>query len=144
MTRDQKVYRFTYWLACSILAVTFLSSYHKILYPADFALAVYRFHLLPDFMVNLVSLYFQWLEMVCAVCLLCIPKYRVAALWISLVLFILFTGGIAINLIRGTAFGCGCFSASPEARPMDGISVLRNAVLMLLILLAMVSSRRSR
>jgi putative oxidoreductase len=143
MTGDQKVYRFAYWLACFILAATFLSGYHKILYPADFALSVYRFHLLPDALVNVASLYFQWLEVVCGLCLLFVPKFRVAALWISLVLLIIFTGAIGINLIQGTAFSCGCFSNAPDAQPMDWMSLARNAVLISLVALALLGFKRS-
>lgn len=144
MTRDQKTYRLAYWLACFTIAATFLSAYHKLLYPADFALAVYRFHLLPGFAVNLAALWMPWLELVCAFCLLFVPKFRVAALWIALVLLILFTGGIAVNLIRGSAFSCGCFSSSPAAKPMDWLSVWRNIALTLLVLLALVALRKSR
>ena len=143
MTRDQKIYRLTYWIASFIIAAAFLSGYHKIPYPADFALSVYRFHLLPDFLVNAASLYFQWLEMACVICLLFIPKYRVAALWVSLVLLTLFTGGLAINLLRGSAFSCGCFGNSPLAKPMDWLSVARNVGLILLALLALAGRRRS-
>jgi hypothetical protein len=143
MTQDQKTYRLAYWIASCIIAATFLSGYHKVLYPADFALAVYRFHVLPGFMVNAASLYIQWLEIACAVCLLFIPKYRVAALWLALAMLALFTASIAINLVRGTVFGCGCFSHDPAARPMDGLSVARNIALMLLALLALHGRRKS-
>ncbi|MEA2069071.1 MAG: MauE/DoxX family redox-associated membrane protein [Verrucomicrobiota bacterium] len=143
MTRDRKTYRLAHWLASFILAAVLLSGCHKILYPADFALAVYRFHLLPGFLVNAGSLYFQWLEMACAVCLLFIPKYRVAALWIVLVLLAIFTGGIAINLLRGSVFSCGCFSNSPIARPMDWLNVARNIALMALVGLALHGWRKS-
>ncbi|MDF7823128.1 MauE/DoxX family redox-associated membrane protein [Pontiellaceae bacterium B12227] len=144
MTRDQKIYRVAYWMACFIFASILLSGYHKILYPADFALSVYRFHLLPDGLVNISSLYFQWLEMVCGFCLLFVPKFRMAALWITLILLLVFTGAIGINLMRGTAFSCGCFSNAPDALPMSGTSIVRNAVLVLLAVLAMVSARKSR
>lgn len=143
MTRDQKIYRLAYWVASLILAATFLSAYHKILHPADFALSVYRFHLLPDVLVNISALYFQWLEIVCGICLLAVPKFRVAALWIALVLLVFFTGGIAINLLRGSAFSCGCFSSSPTADPMSWVSVARNAVLILLVLLALFGNRKA-
>jgi hypothetical protein len=144
MTTDQKIYRFAYGLACLIIAATLLSGYHKLLYPADFALAVYRFHLLPDGLVNSSAIYFQWLEVVCGICLLFVPKFRVAALWIALVLLIVFTGAIGISLIRGTAFSCGCFSNAPDAPPMDWMSVARNAALMALVGLALFGFKRSR
>jgi putative oxidoreductase len=142
MTRDQKTYRLAYWIASFIIGLVLLSGYHKILHPADFALAVYRFHLLPDVLVNMASLYFQWLEVACAACLLFIPKYRVAALWIALVLLVLFTGGIAINLLRGSSFSCGCFSNSPIARPMDWLNVARNIALMALAGLALLAREK--
>ena len=143
MTRDQKIYRVAYWIACFILAATFLSGYHKILYPADFALSVYRFHLLPDGLVNISAIYFQGLEMVCGLCLLFVPKFRIAALWIALILLIVFTGAIGISLIRGTAFSCGCFSNAPDAQPMDGMSLVRNAALIFLTALALFGFKRS-
>ncbi len=142
MTRDQKIYRLAYWIASFIIAAVFLSGYHKIIYPTDFALTVYRFHLLPDLLVNIASLYIAWLEVGCAVCLFLIPKYRVAALWIALILLAFFTGGIIINLLRGTAFSCGCFSNSPVAKPMDWLSVARNIALILLVGLALVGRKR--
>lgn len=143
MTGDQKIYRFAYWLACFIIAAVLLSGYHKILYPADFALAVYRFHLLPDGWVNISALYFPGLEMVCGICLLFVPKFRVAALWISLALLIVFSGAIGINLMRGTAFSCGCFSNAPDAQPMDWMSLARNATLISLTGLALLGFKRS-
>jgi len=142
MTRDQKTYRAAHLLASFIVAAVLLSGFGKIFHPADFALAVYRFHLLPDFLVNAVSLYFQWLEVACAVCLLFIPKYRVAALWIALGLFALFSGSIAINLLRGSPFSCGCFGSSPLAPPMDWLGVARNIALMGICALGIVARKR--
>ncbi|MEE9367582.1 MAG: MauE/DoxX family redox-associated membrane protein [Pontiella sp.] len=140
---DQKTYRLAYWIASVLIAAVLLSGYHKVLYPEDFALAVYRFHLLPDILVNMASLHFQWLETGCAICLLFIPRYRVAALWITLALLILFTGGIVINLLRGSVFSCGCFSNSPTAKPMDWLSVTRNGALIILVLLALYGWKKS-
>lgn len=143
MTGDQKIYRFAYGLACFIIAMTFLSGYHKLLYPADFALAVYRFQLLPDLLVNPIAIGLPWLELVTAVCLLAVPRFRVAGLWIALALLLVFTLAIAINLIRGATIGCGCFSASPAARPMDWTSIARNIALIALVLLAFFGKRKS-
>jgi len=134
---DQKIYQAAFWIACFIVGLVLLSGIRKILDPAAFALSVYRFHMLPDAMVNLVALYLPWLELVCAGCLLFLPRYRIAALWIALALFAIFSVGISINLLRGTAFSCGCFGDSPLALPMNGMSVARNLALILIILLAL-------
>ncbi len=143
MTRDQKTYRLAYWIASFIIAATLLSGWHKILHPADFALAVYRYHLLPDFLVNMVSLFFPWLEVVTALALLFIPRFRVAALCLAMAILLLFTAGIAINLLRGTPFGCGCFGNSPTAPPMSWLNVARNVALILLTALALIARRRA-
>jgi hypothetical protein len=143
VTRDRKVYRLAYWIASVVLAAVLLSGFQKLLYPADFALAVYRFHLLPDALVNVTALYLPWLEAACALCLVCIPRYRTAALWIVMALLVLFTAGIVVNLLRGTAFGCGCFSRSPLAPPMGGLSVARNAALLLLAILALYGRKKA-
>ena len=143
MTRDQKTYRMAYWLASYIIGAVLLSGYQKIFHPADFALSVYRFHLLPDFAVNLTALYITWLETLCGICLLAVPKFRVAALWIALFLFVAFTGGIAVNLLRGSAFGCGCFGGSSLDQPMDWLSLARSTALIALVLLAISGKKKS-
>jgi hypothetical protein len=143
MTGDQKVYRLAYWVASGIIAILLLSGYHKMIYPADFSLAVFRFHLLPDSWVNLTALYVSWLEVIVSICLLALPRYRVSALWISLVLLLLFTGAMSINLLRESSFGCGCFSSSPLAKPMSWMGLVRNGCLIALTALGLVSFRKS-
>jgi hypothetical protein len=143
MTRDEKIYRIAYWLASFIIAAILLSGYYKILHPEEFALAVYRFRILPGILVNPVSLYLTWLEVVCALCLLFIPRFRVAALQVVLVLLILFTTGIALNLMRGTLFGCGCFGSAALSDPLGGITLLRNLALILLTALGLLAHKRA-
>lgn len=144
MNREQRIYQGTYLLASCILGLLFLSGYQKLLYPDEFALAVYRFHLLPDNFVPTVAVYLPWLEMVCGICLLGVPRWRRAALWISLFLLIGFTGGILVNLVRGTSFSCGCFGDSPLSKPMNGWNVVRNGLLILLAVIALLAQTRAR
>ena len=143
MTSGHKIYQLAYWIASFIIAAVLLSGYHKIIYPADFAVSVYRFHLLPGFLINVSALYLPWLELVCAVCLLFIPRCRTAALWIVLALLILFTAAIAVNLWRGSGFGCGCFGRAALDRPMSWLSIARNIGLVLLVTLALHSKGRA-
>ena len=142
MSRDHKIYQLAHWTASFVVAAVLLSGYHKILFPADFAVSVYRFHLLPGFLVNLTALYLPWLEIVCAVCLLFLPRYRGAALWIVLILLAGFTVAIGINLWRGSVFGCGCFGRGTADQPMNWRSLLRNAGLICLVALALLSRKR--
>ena len=142
MIRDRKIYQLAHWIASFAVAAVLLSGYQKIFFPADFAVAVYRFHLLPGFLINFTALYLPWLEFVCAVCLLFIPRYRGAALWIVLILLAGFTAAIGINLWRGSVFGCGCFGRGTADQPMNWLSLLRNAGLICLAVLALLSRKR--
>lgn len=142
MTRDHKIYQLAYWIASLVIAAVLLSGYQKIFFPADFAVSVYRFHLLPGFLVNLTALYLPWLELMCAVCLLFVPRYRGTALWIVLILLAGFTAAIGINLWRGSVFGCGCFGRGAADQPLSWLSVVRNVALMALAGLALVAQRR--
>lgn len=142
--REHTIYRVAYWIASFIIAVVLLSGYPKILYPADFAVSVYRFHLMPGFLVNIIALYLPWLEMGCSACLLFVPRYRIAAMWIVLILLAGFTAAIGINLWRGSMFGCGCFGRGAADQPLSWISIVRNGALILLILLGMLCEKRTR
>ncbi|MCP4214895.1 MAG: hypothetical protein GY765_09570, partial [bacterium] len=109
MTRDQKIYRAAYLIASMVLGLVFLLGFQKVLYPQEFARAVYSFDLLPDFLIKPFAFIVPWIELICALSLLCIPKFRIPALWISLFLLFSFTVAILINLLRGQEIHCGCF-----------------------------------
>ncbi len=98
----------------------------KVLDPEAFSLSVYRFHLLPAWAVNGVSLLLPMLELVCACCVLCIPKVRTSALWILVVLLLVFVAGLVINLVQGRQMSCGCFSSSLMAESIGWWAVTRN------------------
>lgn len=144
MIGERKIYRMAYWIAAFIIAGVLLSGYPKILYPADFAVSVYRLHILPGFLVNIAAIYLPWLELACAVCLLFVPRCRIAALWIVLMLLAGFTATIGINLWRGSAFGCGCFGRGAADQPLSWLSLLRNAGLIGLAVLALWSRKRGQ
>ena len=143
MTREQKLYRVTHWIAVFLVAAVFFSGYKKVLYPADFAATVYQFKLLPEGLINAFALYLPCLELVCALSLL-IPRYRWAALWVVLGLLLMFTGAIGISLWRGASFGCGCFGRGMADDPLSWIHLLRNLGLITLVFLAMVAQKKSR
>ncbi len=119
-------------LAIAILAVIFgWSGLHKIINPEGFSLSVFRYHLLPYEAVNIVALWIAGLEILCA-SLLFVPRLRAAVLWTLLCLLIVFSFGICIALVRGSHMACGCFSTSPMAHPIDGVSLLKNIELIVL------------
>lgn len=125
-----------------IVGLVFLwASVNKILQPADFALSVFRYHLVPPVLINLISLMMAWLELSCAGCVLFIPKMRKPALLFLLILLLIFTLTIMLNIFRGTHVACGCFSTSPFARPLGWINVLRNVGLIALSSLALLPKK---
>ncbi len=143
MNSAARLYRIAYWISAGIIGLILLSGYHKILYPEDFALSVYRFHIVPGFLINPVALFVPWLELVCVACLLFVPRYRVAALGIILALLSVFTVAICVNLWRGSVFGCGCFGRGATDDPLSWLHVVRNLGLILLAVLALVARKKT-
>jgi uncharacterized membrane protein len=120
-----------------VLAAVFIAAaLPKICSPHDFAVAVFRYQMLPYAWVNAAALFLPWLELLCAVALIAAPRFRDAALTMILGLLLVFTAAIAINLYRGIDTACGCFTVKPGARHMGWWNLGRNAVLILARLLA--------
>lgn len=144
MTRDQKIYRAAYWIASILLGLVFLAGYRKVLHPLEFARAVYGFYLLPDVLIKPFAYVVPWVELICAVSLLCIPKWRVPALRMSLMLLLAFTGAILISLLRGLEVHCGCFGTLFSETPLSWDGLGRNTLLILLNGLALFGHKKSR
>lgn len=113
----------------TLAAVFFAAAVPKILSPHDFAVAVFRYQMLPYPLVNLAALFLPWLELVCAAALVAAPRWREAARLILLGLLVVFTAAIAFNLYRGIDIACGCFTVKPGARHMGWWNLGRNALL---------------
>jgi len=107
----------------------------KILAPQDFALVVFRFHLLPDDMINTVALLLPWLEIFAALALLLPAWRRAGTLWLVIMLGIA-TAALAISLARGLDIDCGCFTLQPGRSHIGWWSLVRNALLSALTLWA--------
>lgn len=132
------------WALTALLAVVFgWSGLGKLMDPAGFALALFRYHLLPADAINLAALWIMWLELLCVFVLLFLPRFRKAALWLILGLLAVFSCGVAVNLLRGSEIACGCFSTSPFAPPADGWSLLRNCGLALAAMFLLAAPSRS-
>jgi uncharacterized membrane protein YphA (DoxX/SURF4 family) len=94
-----------------ILGLTFIyASYHKILAPADFAKIVYGYDLFPSGIINLIAIVVPFIELIAGLTLI-LGIYPRSAVMIINGLLVMFIIVLAINLIRGHEFDCGCFSA---------------------------------
>jgi hypothetical protein len=108
-----------------LAAVFLLASAPKIVAPHEFAVAVFRYQLLPDAAINLMAILLPWIEFVAAVAIL-IPRTRAAAAAILFGLLAVFTAAISIDLVRGINISCGCFTLAANAGPIGWWEVIRD------------------
>ena len=108
-----------------LAAIFLLASVPKIIAPHEFAIAVFRYQLLPDSAINLMAIFLPWIELVAAGAIL-IPRASAAAAAIFLSLLTVFTAAIAIDLIRGIDISCGCFTLAADAGPIGWWEVARD------------------
>ena len=132
-------------LACrlALAAIFFTAAIPKILSPHEFALAVFRYQMLPYALVNAFAIFLPWIELVAAVAILSPKSSRGAAL-ILLALLAVFTAAISANLLRGLDISCGCFSVSAGAGRIGWWEVVRDAAFIVLCLPVLQPSRSPR
>lgn len=123
--------------ACRIaIAGIFLAAgIPKILDPHGFAVAVYRYQMLPPFAVNLVAIYLPWLEVLAAFAILW-PKTARGSAGILVLLLAVFTVAIAANLVRGIDISCGCFSVAEGSARIGWEEVVRDLAFLALAIIA--------
>ena len=116
-------------LCCLVLGGAFLvAALPKLLHPAAFAVAIYRYQLAPHGLIDLLAVYLPWIELIAAIGLF-VPWTRKASAGILAVLLLVFTAAIAINLHRGLDMACGCFSTDPASHRIGTFNLVRNLVL---------------
>ena len=116
-----------------ILGLTFIyASLHKILSPADFAKIVYGYNLFPEIFINLIAIIIPFLELVTGLALIIGFFPRSAAIVIN-GLLLAFIAVLAINLIRGHEFDCGCFPAGQSGYSSSPkVTLLRDIIYFIL------------
>jgi len=116
----RQIIRNNSWLELAvrwILGLTFIyASSYKIISPEDFARIVYGYSLFPEVLINLIAIIVPFLELVAGLALI-IGIYPRSAAIIIISLLLAFITVLAINLIRGHEFDCGCFSAGQSEHP---------------------------
>ncbi len=117
------------WLAIAVRVslgcIFILSSWPKIADPPAFAQMVSNYKLLPESMVGPAAIVLPWLEMVAGTALVSGIFRRGAALWTS-VMLVVFIGALSINLARGVAVDCGCFSLIASQKSHDELMAAMN------------------
>jgi len=87
------------------------ASYDKIIHPVPFAEIVYNYQILPDALVNLVSLFLPWLELLIGLSLI-LGVWVPGAVLICNLLLLAFFSTLVFNMARGLDIDCGCFTVS--------------------------------
>lgn len=115
------------------LALLFIAAaVPKIFAPTDFALALFRYRLLPPATINAFALTLPWLEALSAAALLHRRWRAAGAFWLA-ALLVAGAAAMASARIQGLAIDCGCFSVRPGAEPITAASFVRNAALLALL-----------
>jgi hypothetical protein len=129
------------WVACLVLAGVFVAAaFPKIAAPGLFALAVYQYGILPDFLVNVVAVYLPWLEISCAAALAVLPAARRGALVLVAGLLLVFMLAMVLTILRGEPVPCGCFGGG-ENSPSAWVALARNLALLALAALGLRATR---
>jgi uncharacterized membrane protein YphA (DoxX/SURF4 family) len=113
----------------ALAAVFFYAGLSKLASPADFAVSIENYRLLPCAPAGWVALYLPWLETGCALGLF-IPRLRLGSAAVLAVLCAMFCGFIASALLRGLDISCGCFGGGADARAGLRLPLLRAALLL--------------
>lgn len=110
------------WLKGTLLLFRFIlggiflyAGVTKILDPAQFALSIYNYQLLPDLLVNPAAIILPWVEVVAGVALIFGWWVGGASLILTALLFV-FMAALATTLARGLDISCGCFSSTGEGK----------------------------
>ena len=87
------------------------ASFDKILRTSDFAEIIYNYQVLPEILINLVSVILPWLELLLGL-LLIFGVWLPGAVLLCNLLFLFFFATLIFNTARGMDIDCGCFSIS--------------------------------
>jgi uncharacterized membrane protein YphA (DoxX/SURF4 family) len=93
-----------------ILGAIFLSaSIDKIAHPAEFAIIVSNYQILPGCLVNIVAIVLPWLEAILGLFIVC-GWWLPGAAALADLLLVCFLGALVQAVARGIDLQCGCFS----------------------------------
>lgn len=130
-------WRIIAWAAAVLLAAVFVyAGIVKALAPAEFAVAIAHYRLVPPWASRFMALYLPWLEVVAGLALLWPPLRRGAGLVLGALLLV-FLAAIVQAWARGLDVRCGCFGRSLEESSYTLI-VLRDLGLLCLVVVTAV------
>ena len=133
------------WLALPVrwyLGWVFLiACYHKIIHPADFALDVAMYQMLPLQLINLQAIALPWVELLAGLMLILAFRTRAAAL-LTNAMMVMFIIALIYALKLGLEMGCGCFASEGGDDPISWMTVVRDSTWLVMGLYILVFDRR--
>ncbi len=128
-----------WWMLRGAMAALFAyAGIMKALDPAQFAVELHNYRLLPSALVPALAYYVPWLELVCAAGLIHAATRPGAWLLIA-ALSLTFAVFVTSAWIREIDMACGCFGG--EGRTLDAVTVGRTAVILLAAGMGMLGDR---
>lgn len=121
--------------------VFIIACYHKILHPADFALDVAMYQMLPLQLINLQAIALPWVELLAGVMLILAFRTRAAAFLIN-AMMVMFIIALLYALNLGLEMGCGCFASEGGDDPISYMTVVRDSTWLVMGLYILVFDRR--
>lgn len=114
-----------------LLGVVFCyAAIDKIINIDQFARAIYYYHILPGWAVNLLAIFMPMVEMIAGLALILglWPRGAVALIGAMLVMFIV---ALTIVYVKGIDINCGCFSTSDRGKSSASTLIWRDLLLLL-------------
>lgn len=130
-----------FFLLAARIVLAFLFIYagtDKISNPAAFSQAIENYRLFPIQIINFFAITLPWIELISGLFLLFGINVKENSLIISSLLFV-FTFAVAISMIRGLNFDCGCFG---KPSPIGWKKLGENFLMLILSVLLIIYDSR--
>ncbi len=98
------------------------ASWDKILHPEEFAVTIYNYQILPDFLINFSALVLPWLELFLGICIIS-GLWLPGAVFLINLLMVIFFGALIFNFARGLNIQCGCFGTGGGGTVQEGTMI---------------------
>jgi putative oxidoreductase len=117
------------------------ASIHKILEPAQFAVAVRNYQLVPSAWTHLVALTLPWIEIGAGICLILGIQTRASALLTTGMLSV-FLAAVVYAYAIGLDIDCGCFTSGAASKGrIDMLTIARDAGVLLISVFILAAER---
>lgn len=126
-----------------ILGFIFLAAcFYKIKEPAQFALSIATYEILPLPLINVMAIVLPWVELTAGLMLIVGFQVRPAALMVA-GMMTMFLVALTIALGSGQDMSCGCFASTDTGDSINGLTLVRDSLLLLIAAYVLLLDKRS-